>query len=121
MCSFATAGEDIPLGAVLRPSTSADRQVVQTTSDDDITVIGVASEAASSGDSVCMAAGGEFRVLVTGAVTRGDALASAAASTGAARSVGTPSDSGAFAIAMNSDADAGVKLVYARYVKAETY
>ncbi len=121
VCTFATAGEAIPVGAVLRPSTVADKQVVQTLVADDITILGVAVEAAPSGNSVCMAIGGEFQVLVTGAITRGDLLSSSDTQGVAILTPGAPDQPGAFAIAMNSDANAAVKLVCARFVKAETY
>ena len=118
-CTFATAGEAIPFGSVLRPSTTVDRQVVQTTSEFDPAVVGVATEDVSSGDSVCMAVGGEFQVLVTGAVARGELLASSTV-TGVAESVGaSPVEVGAFSVAMNSDTTTTVKLVYARFIKSD--
>lgn len=120
ICTFAAAGEAIPFGSVLRPSTAADRQVVQTTALNDLKVVGVAVNAASSGERVCMATGGEFQLLVTGAVTRGDLIA-ASNTTGVA--VVTPDDDapGQFAVAMNSDANTGTKLVWVRFIKAEVY
>ena len=119
-CTFATAGEAIPAGAVLRPSTTVDRQVVQTTGPADEAVLGVAVESATAGSRVCMAVGGEFQVLVTGAVTRADFLASSA-TVGVAVSTGTDGSEGDFAIATNSDASGAVKLVFARFKKAEVF
>jgi len=119
--TFAAAGEAIPLGAVLRQSAAADKQVVQTTAADDITVIGVALNSAASGDSVCIAVGGEFKVLVAGAITRGDLLSSSDTQGVATLTPGSPDQPGAFAVAANSDANAAVKLVCARFVKSETY
>nr|QBK86121.1 MAG: hypothetical protein LCMAC101_07160 [Marseillevirus LCMAC101] len=118
--TFATAGEAIPTGAVLRPSTTVDKQVVQTIVVNDRAVVGVAAKSATSGESVCMAIGGEFQVLVNGAVTRGDLLASSAV-VGEAVSVGVipASNFGVFAVATNSNANTAVKLVCARFTKAE--
>lgn len=120
ICNRATAGENIPKGAVLRPSTTVDRTVVQTTGAADIQVLGVAAEAALAGQQVCMIIGGEFQVLVTGAVTRGNLLGSSA-TTGVAEDTGIDGDIGDFAITMVTDAAVVTRLIWARYKKAEVF
>ena len=121
LCTAAVAGEEIPKGSVLRPSTTVDRQVLQTSSSGDKAVVGVACKyAAGQGSIVKLSVGGEFQVLVTGTVTRSDFLASSN-TPGVAESTGTSGAEGDFAIAMESSADAGVKLVWARFKKCEVY
>jgi hypothetical protein len=120
ICNMATAGEALPKGAVLRPSTTVNRQVVQTTGGADIAVVGVSSETVSAGDQVCMIVGGEFQVLATGAVTRGNFLASSG-TTGVAADTGAGGSTGDFAVATSTDAAAGTKLVWARFKKAEVF
>lgn len=120
ICTTATAGEDIPKGATLRQSATVDRELVQTTSSDDLAVIGVAVEAASAGKKVCVAVGGEFQVLVEGPVTRGDFL-STSLTTGVAISTGTGGNRGDFAISLVSDAAVATRLISARLKKAEVF
>ena len=121
LCSEAIAGEQIPKGAILRPSTTVDRQVVQTDSSTDKAVVGVACESApSAGSVVSMSVGGEFQVLVTGTIARGDFISSSA-TTGVGESTGTSGQEGDFAIATESSTDAGVKLIWARFKKCEVY
>ena len=120
ICTRATAGEDIPKGATLRSSTTTDRLIEQTTAADDIAVLGVAADAALSGRQVCVVVGGEFQILVTGAVTRGDFLSSSATA-GVATSTGTGGQPGDFAIAMVTDAGVGTRLIWARFKKAEVF
>lgn len=120
VCTMVTAGEDVSTGELLRPSTTVNRTAIRTTSSSDLHVIGVAVESALSGEQVCMAIGGEFQILVTGSVDRGDFLA-ASSTTGVAESTGTSGDTGDFAIAMATDANTGTKLVHARFLKAEVY
>ena len=120
VCEIVTSGVDVGRGAVLVPSTSADRQVILSPGAVVIDVVGVSAQTGSSGNEVCMAVGGEFQVQVAGAVTRGDFLASSA-TPGVAESTGTGGNVGDFAIAMNSDSNVGTKLVWARFKKAEVF
>ncbi len=121
ICNYAVAGEVIPKGAVLRPSTTTDRQIVQTTLSQDITVLGVAADAVSAaGKNVCMITGGEFQILVTGPVTLGDFLSSSG-TTGVSVSTGTVGAPGDFAIAMMTDLQVTTRLIWARYKKAEVF
>jgi len=122
ICTNATAGEDIPKGAVLRQSLTVDREMVQTTgASDDLFVLGVAVEDAVSGGQVCMAVGGEFRVLVEGAVNRGDFLSTSSTTTGVAASTGTGGQDGDFAISLVTDSSTAVRLIPARFKKAEAF
>jgi hypothetical protein len=120
ICTNATAGEDIPKGAVLRQSSTVDREMVQTTTVNDIFVLGVAVENAVSGRQVCMAVGGEFQVLVEGPVNRGDFL-STSFTTGVANSTGTGGDTGDFAISLVTDSSTAVRLIPARFKKSEVF
>ena len=119
ICSVVTSGAAVSRGSVLVPSTSVDRQVILSPGAAALDVVGVAVDSAASGSEICMAVGGEFQVLVTGAVTRGDFLASDAIA-GVAESTGTGGSVGDFAIATNSNATVGIKLVWARFKKVET-
>jgi len=121
ICTNATAGEDIPKGACLRQSLTVDREMVQTTTaGDDISVLGVAVERAVSGSQVCIAVGGEFQVLVEGAVNRGDFL-STSLTAGVATSTGTGGQQGDFAVCLVTDSSTAVRLVPARFKKAEIF
>ena len=116
--TFATAGETVIVGNVLSASTVVDKQVVLSPGATDLLVVGVALNGASAGDAVCMAVGGEFKVLVTGVgVTRGDILGTSATPGIAEVAPGV----GAFAVVMNSDAGVIVRLVCAKYLKAEQF
>ena len=109
------------VGGVLRTSTLTDRSVRLTTASADPFVVGVA-DSDSIGDTVCMVIGGEFQVMVTGPVARGDFLASSA-TMGMAESTGTGGAPGDFAIA--SQDFGGILpltgLIWARFKKAEIY
>ena len=121
LCTFVTASEDVSLGSVLRVSSTTDRQVELTTSNGEISVIGVAAEAASAGSRFCMVVGGEFQVLVFSTITRGDFIKTAGTFDGTAIANGTGGDTGDFAIATNTDTNPDVKLVWARFKKAEVF
>ena len=88
ICTTSIAGENLPKGAVLKQSSTTDMRLVQTTSADDNKILGVAAEKSYSGRPLCVVTGGEFQVLVTGAVTKGDFLSSSS-TTGTAYSTGT--------------------------------
>lgn len=109
--------EDVETGDVLMMS-STDRQVKKTDSSDTEGVVGVACGNGASGSTIRMAVGGEFQIKVIGAVSVGDFLA-ASSTDGVAYDAGT--NVGAFAIATSTDSDTGVKLVWARFKKAEVY
>jgi len=119
ICNVVTVEAAVAKGTVLKAGTVS-RQVIPTPGAADLAVLGVASETASAGSQTCMAVGGEFQVLVTGAVTMGDFLASSATA-GIAESTGVAGFPGDFAVAMNTDAAVGTKLVWARYKKAEVF
>lgn len=118
LISEATAGEALEEGDVLKVSTTVDRQVIKADSVGNEFVVGVACSDANSGATVKMAVGGEFQIKVTGAVTRGNFL-KVSSTDGVAIDNTAAGNPGDFAIAMNSDADTGIKLVWARFVKAE--
>lgn len=120
ICTTSIAGENIPKGAVLKQSSTVDMRLVQTTSADDNKILGVAAEKSYSGRPMCVVNGGEFQVLVTGAVTRGDFLSSSS-TTGTAYSTGTSGQVGDFAISLVSDATTTPRLICARYKKSEVY
>lgn len=120
ICNLVITGVAVSKGSVLVPSTSVDRQVILSPGSAVEDVIGVSAQAGLVGSEICMIIGGEFQVQVTGAVTRGDFL-STSATLGVAESTGTDGSEGDFAIATNSDAVTGTKLVWARFKKAEVY
>ena len=111
-------GENVTEGDVLVPSASVDRTAILSTGNEDIKVLGVACNDALSGETVDMAIGGEFQVKVTGNVARGDFLETS--STNGVAIVDT-NDYASFAIAMETNAEPGIRLVKARFIKSEIY
>lgn len=118
MKTFVTVTPAVTLGDVLMADSSNDRQVEKTASTNEVIIVGVATEDGAAGSRIKIAVSGVFQVKVIGAVTRGDLLTSSGTD-GVAEAVGD--SPGNFAIAMNSDADTGIKLVWARYTRAESW
>jgi cytoskeletal protein CcmA (bactofilin family) len=104
------------VGDVLVVSSTTDGQVERSFVTNQTTVVGVAASDVAANGTVNMVLAGEFQVKVTGPVGRGNFLVTSDEA-GVAQ-VG--SGQNAFAIATSTSADAGVKLVTARYIVADT-
>lgn len=111
--------EDVLAGNVLVVSSTADRQVENSSSSGQETVVGIACTNALAGQTVEMVIGGEFKIRKTGSVDRGDFLATSS-NIGTAESTGTDGDEEDFAIA-TSTANSSVDFVWARFKKSEVY
>lgn len=111
-------GHLVEFGDVLVVSPDADREVVASFQAAQETVLGVAASGNEMmNPRVRMVVGGEFLVKVIGPVHRGDFLETSTTQGTAMVSHG-PS---AFAIATSSDPSAGIKLVHARFIVADTF
>ena len=118
--NLTTNGEGAAMveGNVVAQSAAADDTVILTTAVGQINVVGVVEVGADDGEPVALASASyPFNVLVTGAVVRGNFIeASGIAGIGI---VGTAV--GVFAIAIESNADVGVKLVRCRPIRSELF
>lgn len=113
-----SAGHIVDVGDVLVVSPDADREVVASFAAEQTNVVGVAVSATSLfNQQVRMAVAGEFLVRVEGPINRGNFL-----ETSATQGVARFSSGGrAFAIATSTDLSPGIKLVYARFLIADSF
>jgi len=116
-CITLTAGENIALGDIVAVSTTADLTVIKALTGSE-TVIGVATESASSGAPVRIAIGGAVQVLCNAAVTRGNFVRCGGVA-GQAINSGTTGQPGDFGIFLQTTAGAG--LAWMTFKHAEIY
>ena len=121
LLSTAVAGADIVRGNVLSQDLNNDRWVVPSftvSPSDSLRILGVAANDANQGDICQMIVGGEFDVLVSGAVNRAAFLGISPSDNGVAIEVFDTV--GNFGICMVTDSDVDTRLVSARFKVAES-
>lgn len=112
------SGATMVEGQIVAQSPATDDAVVLSSAASQVDIIGVVSVGADDGELITLSSSCVFNVLVIGAVTRGDLIESSATA-----GIGqvTGAFPGVFAIAIESNADAGQKLVRCRWIRAEAF
>ncbi len=105
-------------GHIVVQSPLLDDAVVLTALVQQLNILGVIGIGGVDGDQVYFSASCPFNVLIAGAVTRGDFIQSSAVAGVGESGLAEP---GAFAIAIESNADVGTKLVRCRSVRTELF
>ena len=113
-----SSGGALAIGTIVAQDPATDDAVVPTTLANQEDVLGVVRVGGADGERISLATVGPFEVLMTGVVIRGDFISASAIAGVGIVAAAVP---GVFAIAIESNAAVGTRLVRCRWVRAELF